>query len=112
MTADEFRAIALSLPEAVEAEHMNHPDFRVGGKIFATLGPAPDRAMVKLRPEQQATFVESDPDCFSSSSGAWGRQGCTNLSLPAAQEIPIRHALSLAWSNSAPRRLLRESRGV
>ncbi len=57
MTADQFRKLALRLPEALEGEHMGHPDFRVGGKIFATLGPRGDWGMVKLTPEQQAVFV-------------------------------------------------------
>ena len=63
MTADQFRDLALNLPEAVEVGHMGHPDFRVRNKIFATLGyPKADWAMVKLTPDQQEQFVEDEPD--------------------------------------------------
>jgi hypothetical protein len=65
MTADEFRALALSLPETVEAAHMGHPDFRVRGKIFSTLG-YPDEAwgVVALSPEQQAEVCTTEPEVF------------------------------------------------
>ena len=74
MTADEFRSLALSFPEAVESAHMDHPDFRVRGKIFATLGPGEKWGMVKLTPEQQQEFMKADLDVFDPSSGAWGRR--------------------------------------
>ena len=65
MTAADFRRLALSLPETEEHAHMNHPDFRVAGKIFATLGyPNASRGMVKLFPDQQAEFVAADPKSF------------------------------------------------
>jgi hypothetical protein len=98
MTADEFRRIALSFPEAVEASHMSHPDFRVNNKIFATLGaPNNETGMVKLPPDQQAAFIESDPKTFKPASGAWGRQGSTMVQLKSAKEATIRGALTLAW---------------
>jgi hypothetical protein len=86
MTADNFRRIALSLPETSESAHMDHPDFRVRGKIFATLG-YPDAAwgMVKLSPEDQEV-VAAEPDVFVPVKGAWGRQGNTNVRLDAASE--------------------------
>jgi hypothetical protein len=66
MTADEFRRLALSLPEVSEQSHMGHPDFRVGGKIFATLGhPDDTRGMVKLLHEQQDALTRARPDVFS-----------------------------------------------
>jgi hypothetical protein len=103
MTADEFRKMALSLPEAIEAAHMNHPDFRAGGKIFATLGfPGDEWGMVKLTPEEQKAFIEAEPDTFSSAKGAWGRQGATMISLPAADKQTLRKALDCAWRNTAP----------
>ena len=85
MTTDEFRKMALKIPTAVERSHMNHPDFRVAGKIFASLG-APDESwgMVKLTPEQQRAFIEKAPEVFKPCSGAWGRQGATNVYLAAA----------------------------
>ena len=76
MTATEFRNIALSLPEAIESAHMDHPDFRVRKKIFATLGhPDHTCGMVKLTPEQQNEFLANDGEIFQPVSGGWGRQG-------------------------------------
>jgi hypothetical protein len=108
VTADEFRNLALSLPEAVEAAHMDHPDFRVGGKIFATLGPMEDWGMVKLTPDQQASFVSTDPDIFQPFNGAWGRRGCTMVDLATAEEWIVRQALVAAWRNTAPKRLAQQ----
>jgi hypothetical protein len=105
VTADEFRSLALSLPEAVEAEHMDHPDFRVGGKIFATLGPNADWGMVKLTPAQQATFVRTEPPVFAPFNGAWGKRGCTRVDLASADDASVRQALITAWRNTAPKRL-------
>lgn len=107
MTADAFRRLALGLPETEESAHMGHPDFRVGGKIFATLGaPDPAWAMVKLTPEQQAAFVESAPAVFAPVKGGWGRGGATNVRLSTATVRALRPALLTAWRNTAPRRLL------
>jgi hypothetical protein len=102
MTIDEFRKMALEIPTAVEQSHMNHPDFRVAGKIFASLG-APDEnwGMVKLTPEQQRTFIEKAPEIFKPCSGAWGRQGATNVYLPAAKATIVRTALDAAAKNVA-----------
>jgi hypothetical protein len=105
MTTDDFRALALSLPEAVESAHMGHPDFRVRGKIFATLAPDAARAMVKLTPDQQALFVRTEPDVFEPVPGGWGRKGATYLRLEAATEPAVRQALVAAWRNTAPKRL-------
>lgn len=108
MTADEFRALALGLPEAVEEEHMKHPDFRVAGKIFATLGPKEEWGMVKLTPDQQASFMRTDPKVFEPVKGAWGRRGCTYVRLADADELSVRHALIAAWRNNAPKKLAKE----
>jgi YjbR len=100
MTADEFRKLALDIPVAVERSHMHHPDFRVAGKIFASLGvPNKDWGMVKLTPEQQRTFIEKAPEIFKPASGAWGRQGYTNVYLPAAKATMVRAALDAAAKN-------------
>ena len=100
MTPQQFRRIALAIPGAVESEHMGHPDFRVGGKIFATLGaPSADWGMVKLTVEQQQTFCDADADAFQACNGAWGRQGCTNVRLSAAKATIVRSALTLAVEN-------------
>src|SRR4051794_17153668 len=88
MTAEEFRSLALSFPEASEEAHMGHPDFRVRGKIFATLGPDEAWGMVKLTAEQQAVFLRTEPDVFQPVNGAWGRRGGTSVRLEAATEPP------------------------
>src|SRR5262245_61013859 len=108
MTATDFRTLALSLPEAVEAAHMGHPDFRVRGKIFATLGPKEAWGMVKLTPDQQALFVRTEPTVFEAVAGGWGRKGATYVHLEAATEPAVRQALVAAWRNTAPKRLAEE----
>ena len=106
MTADDFRRIALSLPESIESSHMDHPDFRVGGKIFATLNaPSKGWAMVKLWPDQQAAYIQSDPSVFKPAQGAWGLRGATYVKLAAAKKPTIRRALAAAWRNTAPKRI-------
>jgi hypothetical protein len=105
MTGMEFRKLALSFPEAVESEHMGHPDFRVGGKIFATLGPDEDWGMAKLKPEQQESYMSAAPAIFKPASGAWGRGGSTIVHLAAAKKPMVRKALMEAWLNTAPKKL-------
>lgn len=106
VTGDDFRRIALSLPEVTEAAHMGHPDFRVKNRIFATLGyPRRGWGMVKLTPEQQDWLVRAGPCAFSPVVGAWGRAGYTNVKLRAARKSVVREALSTAWRNRAPKRL-------
>jgi hypothetical protein len=106
MTPNEFRELALSFPEAIESAHMHHPDFRVGGRIFATLGyPDEDSAMVKLSPDDQKEFVRASPDVFKPVKGAWGRQGATQVYLPAATLNIVRETLTAAWRKTAPKRL-------
>jgi hypothetical protein len=106
MTAEEFRSLALSLPETMESEHMGHPDFRVGGKVFATLGwPNADWAMVNLTPDVQAVFVRSEPRVFQPVKGGWGRRGSTNVALTEATVPSVRQALVAAWRKRAPKRL-------
>ena len=107
MTANDFRKLALSFPEAVESAHMDHPDFRVRGKIFATLGyPDKDSGVVKLTPDEQREFVRSDPNVFQPVKGAWGRRGATSVNLPMAKVDKVREAFSAAWRNTAPKRLV------
>jgi hypothetical protein len=108
MTARDFREIALSLPEAVGAAHMSHPDFRVDGRIFATLGyPDEEWGMIKLTLEEQGRFVQANPDMFRPVKGAWGRRGNTNVYLPDAEIHKVCEALCVAWRNTAPKRLVR-----
>lgn len=107
MTPAEFRLIALSLPEAEEREHMEHPDFRVRGKIFATLGyPDNKWAMLKLTPMEQEMLIRSEPEVFTHAAGAWGRRGATLVRLAKARKTTLRTALIAAWRNTAPRNLL------
>jgi len=106
LTFDAFRRMALELPEAVEGAHMGHPDFRVGGKIFATVGvPSADYGMVSLTPEQQKAFVESEPKVFVPVKGGWGLRGATNVLLKAATPRVLGPALATAWRNRAPKGL-------
>jgi hypothetical protein len=106
MTADEFRRLALTLPAASEAAHMGHPDFRVGGKIFATLAPDEASGMVKLTPDQQTACVREAPEVFQPVNGAWGCRGCTTVRLESATTSVVQLALAAAWRNTAPKRLL------
>ena len=106
MTPDDYRAIALSLPEVVESAHMGHPDFRVGGKIFATLGsPSSDWGVVLLSPEAQAVFTESEPKIFEPVPGGWGRRGSTRIRLATVDPMTLRSVLLAAWRKAAPKRL-------
>jgi hypothetical protein len=105
MTADDFRRLALSFPDAVENSHMGHPDFRVHGKIFATLQYPDERwGMVKLSPEDQQTFVHAQPGAFVPVKGAWGRQGRTSVRLEAADASTLTQALGIAWRNAGAER--------
>ena len=110
MTADEFREIALSFPETEERSHMNHPDFRVGGKIFATLGPDEDWGMAKLTPDQQQVYLRNDQTSFKPAAGAWGTGGATMITLEHADEAAVRQALNDAWRNTAPKKLISDQR--
>jgi hypothetical protein len=101
MTPDKFRSLALSLPGAVESAHMAHPDFRVEGRIFATLGYPDDKsAMVKFTPEQQRKFLKGAPGVFAPCNGVWGQRGATNVHLPSAKVAVLRTALKVAWNNA------------
>ena len=100
MTPDEFRRIALRMNGAAEGAHMNHPDFRANGKIFATIYPDGQRGMVKLTPEQQQNFMSADEMAFEPASGAWGRQGCTTVRLDSVNEDQLGEAMTLAWQNT------------
>jgi hypothetical protein len=102
MTPDEFREIALSFTGAIESAHMNHPDFRANGRIFATLSyPDTKSAMVKLAMADQQRLVTDYPHVFYPANGAWGLQGSTMVHLDAAQPDLMTQALELAWQNNA-----------
>lgn len=96
MTSDDFRRIVLGMKDATESAHMGHPDFRVNGRIFATLHADLQWGMVKLTPDQQEAFVRDHPRAFKPENGAWGRQGCTAVRLDAVDEEVLGEALTLA----------------
>lgn len=98
MNADDFRRIALSLEGVVEASHMGQPDFRVGGRIFATLAAqSQGYGNLLLTPEQQSMFVEELPEIFVPIAGGWGKNGATHIRLAAASEDVLTGALRTAW---------------
>ncbi|HEY8550021.1 MAG TPA: MmcQ/YjbR family DNA-binding protein [Vicinamibacterales bacterium] len=111
MTGDDFREIALTLDGVIEKAHMNHPDFRVNGRIFASLLSDERRAGLRLSPEEQRELVRQHPTAFQPASGAWGRQGWTIVDLAKAPAAVVRSALILAYAGiSATARTRRSTR--
>jgi hypothetical protein len=103
VSSKSFRLTALNLPGTVEGAHHGHADFRVGKRVFATLGyPDQSWGMVKLTPEQQSMLVEAEPDIFRPVPGGWGKHGSTNVRLALADQTTLQSALTLAWTNIAP----------
>jgi hypothetical protein len=103
---DDFRRVALSFPGAVEKAHMNHPDFRVDGKIFASLGsPSYGWGMVKLKPDEQDVLVLLGKGVFRPAAGAWGRSGSTLVQLDEVSDDLLYMGISMAWHNRAPAKL-------
>ena len=108
MTANDFRRAALALPGAEEKAHMGHPDFRVGGKIFATLSYPDERfGALMLTPQQQERLVKRSPKAFQPAAGAWGRAGSTYVLLRLASRAVVVPALESAWQRRAPKKPLR-----
>ena len=98
MNASDFSRIALSFEGAEESSHMGAPDFRVGGRIFATLASeSQGYGNLMLNPEQQAAFVTEQPDVFIPVAGGWGSNGATHIRLAAASEDLLTGALHTAW---------------
>ena len=98
MNAAAFRRIALSLEGAEEGSHMGATDFRVGGRIFATLASeSQGYGNLMLTPEQQAMFVAEEPEIFIPIAGGWGKNGATHVRLAAANEDLLLGALRTAW---------------
>jgi hypothetical protein len=109
VTAAGFRRAALALPGTTEGSHFGNADFRVGGKIFATLALEKEGfGVLLLTPEQQAGMVEDAPDMFSPVHGGWGRLGATRVRLAKVTPDVLAGALRMAWRRKAPKRLLRE----
>ena len=107
VTPAAFEKIALSLPETAAASHFDVPDFRVGGKIFATAGRIDGRAVLRLTRDQQQMLCESEPDMFHPVESAWGRKGWTNMVLATTDVKTAKSALWMAWKNAAPKKLLK-----
>lgn len=97
MTPAQFRALALSMPEAVEGAHHGHPDFRVHGRVFASLHADGERGMVKVPPDEQRRLLSSHGGIFAAAAGAWGRAGCTMVTLRAATRVALDGPMAAAW---------------
>lgn len=109
MTAAQFRRLALGFPDVVEGSHMGHADFRVGKRIFATLGHPDDRfAVVMLTPADQDLIVRDHPTSFTPVKGGWGASGSTTVILAKARVGATTAALEAAWRRRAPKTALAE----
>src|SRR5277367_2733739 len=98
MTVNDFRRIALTFEGAEESSHMGSPDFRIGGRIFATLAAqSQGYGNLMITPAMQAEFVESEPEVFVAIPGGWGRNGATHVVLANANEDLLVGALRAAW---------------
>ena len=111
MTPDDVRRLALALPETSESAHMNRPDFRVRGKIFATLNPDEQCTVVKLTSGDQQMRVETEPLVFAPVPSKWGLQGWTTINLALSDEVALQSALLAAWSAVAPKSLVARAAG-
>ena len=110
VTTAAFRKLALALPQAIEAPHFDATSFRVNKKIFATLGEAEGRAVVKLTREQQEMMSSAEPKVFAAVP-SWGKHGWTYLHLANADADIVRSALTTSWRNVAPKKLVAETEG-
>ncbi|MGH6986898.1 MAG: MmcQ/YjbR family DNA-binding protein [Caulobacteraceae bacterium] len=106
---EEIRALALALPEAIEADHHGFPSFRVRGKIFATLRTSPPRLMVKLGLEDQKNLCAAHPGAIAPVPGYWGRKGSTFVDPARIEKETAAMLLRLAWLGVAPKRLAEAS---
>jgi hypothetical protein len=105
MTPQQFRRLALALSGAVEGAHMGHADFRMNGKVLASLGhPGPGFGVVIVSPTDQAVLVAAQPEVFAPANGAWGARGCTVVTLAKARAPVVRDALQAAAERRPPRR--------
>ena len=103
MTADEARALALALPGVEEKSHFDVADFRVRGKIFATL-PGPDRMVVRIEPADQAVLLAAEPGTFAPAAGAWGLEGWTIVQLGTVDRDVLHDLLVDSWRRVAPKK--------
>jgi hypothetical protein len=104
ITVATARKVILSVPEAEESRHMDHPDFRVNNKIFATLWPREGRAVVKIAVDDQKRLLKSSPQAFS--TNAWSKHGWTNVYLEHVDAKVFRELVEDSWRNVAPKKLV------
>jgi hypothetical protein len=107
VTLSSARKLALSFPESEEQDHWGRPSFRVKKKIFATLWPVEQRAVVKLSPEDQSIFCNFNDKVFHPANGAWGRQGFTFIELKKVRKDMFTDAMTLSWQQVAPKKFLK-----
>jgi len=103
----DVRAIALALPEAHEAAHFESTSFRVGEKIFCTMGENGAGIILKLAPEDQYNLSQGDPERITPVAGYWGRSGWTQVAIATMDRDPLANLLRMAWAGIAPKRLLK-----
>ncbi|PSH64103.1 MULTISPECIES: MmcQ/YjbR family DNA-binding protein [Phyllobacterium] len=103
MTLEEFAEMALSFPESMQGKHFSTTDFRVGGKIFATLRPDKECGVLALSPGDQALLRETSAHIFEPVPGSWGEKGWTFVMLHTADADAVRHAMAMAWKKAAPK---------
>ena len=106
LTEQDYCTMALSFPKAEQSGHFDVTDFRVKGKIFATLRPKDGRAVLKLSPDQQHLLMETSAAMFEPIPGSWGQKGWTKVTLANADEETVRHAMTMAWRSVASKALL------
>ena len=105
MTPQQFRELALSLPETTTRGDATYPDFQVRGTTFATIGPGGEWGVIKMTPDLQAELMHQEPEVFAACQGAWGRHGATIVALENAEEGSVFRALLTAWQKHAPHAL-------
>jgi hypothetical protein len=103
-TQEQFRKLALAMPEATEGAHFGNADFRVKNKIFATLGAGEGRAVLKLPVEEMHALIELDPNTFEGAKG-WAKSGWTKIALRNVSVAQLRELMDTAWREVAPKRL-------
>jgi hypothetical protein len=104
-----FRKMALSLPGAEEHPHFDHPSFRVGKKIFATLWEKENRAMIKLSLISQSVFCSYDATIFFPVPGGWGRKGATFVDLGKVRKDMFKDALTVAYNELVSKKATKKS---
>lgn len=96
VTTEQFRKLATALPDCEEGSHHDNTDFRCGGRVFATIHASGETGMVKVPPAVQEDLLAGHPE-FRPASGAWGRAGCTLVTLPKVTQRVLKGALQEAW---------------